>query len=274
MAAFFIDRPVFAWVIAIIIMLAGALAIVQLPIAQYPDVAPPAVDIVAEYPGASAQAVEDAVVQVIEQSITGVDRVQYMSSTSDASGRGLVTITFEAGTDPDIAQVQVQNKLQAAMALLPQAVQQRGVTVSKSTAGFLMVLGFVSYDGSLNKYDIADYVGTNIREALSRINGVGSLRLLGSQYAMRIWLNPQKLLAYNLSTLDVVAAIRQQNAQVAAGELGGTPGIPGQEIAYSIIVQTQFETAEQFRNILLRVNADGSHVLLRDVARVELGGEN
>lgn len=274
MAAFFIDRPVFAWVISIIIMLAGVLAIFQLPVSQYPDVAPPSVEINADYPGASAKTVEDSVVQVIEQNITGVDRVEYMASTSDASGRGTVTITFEAGTDPDIAQVQVQNKLQAAMPLLPIPVQQQGITVSKASAGFLMVLGFVSDDGSLNKYDIADYVGANIREPLSRVNGVGNIRLFGSQYAMRIWLNPKRLVSYGLTTIDVVQAIRAQNAQIAAGELGGTPGIQGQEAAYSIVVQTQFETPQQFREILLRVNADGSRVRLADVARVELGGEN
>ncbi|MDX1695958.1 MAG: efflux RND transporter permease subunit, partial [Ketobacteraceae bacterium] len=170
MAAFFIDRPVFAWVISIIIMLAGALAIFELPVSQYPDVAPPSVEISADYPGASAQTVEDSVVQVIEQNITGVDRVQYISSTSDASGRGEITITFEAGTDPDIAQVQVQNKLQAAMPLLPQSVQQQGITVNKASAGFMMVLGFVSRDGRMNKYDIADYVGSNVQEPLSRVN--------------------------------------------------------------------------------------------------------
>lgn len=274
MAAFFIDRPVFAWVISILIMLAGILSISELPIAQYPDVAPPSVEINAEYPGASAKTVEDSVVQVIEQNITGVDRVQYISSTSDASGRGQVTITFEAGTDPDIAQVQVQNKLQAAMPLLPQAVQQQGIQVSKASAGFLMVLGFVSNDGSLNKYDIADYVGANVREPLSRVNGVGNIRLFGSQYAMRVWLDPNKLSSYGLTTIDVVEAIRAQNAQIAAGELGGTPGVKGQEVAYSIVVQTQLETPEQFRNILLRVSRNGSSVRLGDVARVELGGEN
>lgn len=274
MAGFFIDRPVFAWVISILIMLAGVLSISQLPIAQYPDVAPPSVEINAEYPGASAKTVEDSVVQVIEQNLTGVDHVQYIASTSESSGRGQVTITFEAGTDPDIAQVQVQNKLQAAMPLLPQSVQQQGVQVNKASAGFLLVLGFVSNDGSLNKYDIADYVGANVQEPLSRVNGVGNIRLFGSQYAMRVWLNPHKLMSYGLTTVDVVEAIRAQNAQIAAGELGGTPGVEGQEVAYSIVVQTQLETPEQFRNILLRVNPNGASVRLGDVARVELGGEN
>ncbi len=274
MAAFFIDRPVFAWVISIIIMLAGVLAIFELPVSQYPDVAPPSVEINADYPGASAQTVEDSVVQVIEQNITGVDRVQYMSSTSDASGRGEITITFEAGTDPDIAQVQVQNKLQAAMPLLPQSVQQQGLRVNKASAGFMMVLGFVSSDGRMNKYDIADYVGSNIQEPLSRVSGVGRIQLFGSQYAMRIWLDPIKLAGFGLTTIDVVKAIRDQNAQIAAGELGGTPGTDNQQVAYSIVVQTQLETPEAFRSILLRVDNDGSRVTLGDVARVELGGEN
>lgn len=274
MAKFFIDRPVFAWVISIIIMLAGALSIFKLPIAQYPDVAPPAVSISANYPGASAQTVQDTVIQIIEQGLTGIDNVQYMSSTSESSGRGEVTLTFLAGTDPDIAQVQVQNKLQTAMPLLPQEVQQQGIRVTKSSAGFLMVLGFVSQDGSMDKYDIADYVAANVQDQLSRINGVGQITLFGSQYAMRIWLDANKLATYNLTTIDVATSIRAQNAQIAAGELGGTPALPGQEVNASIVVQTRLSTPEQFRNILLRVNQDGSQVRLGDVARVELGGEN
>ena len=274
MAKFFIDRPVFAWVISIIIMLAGALSIFKLPIAQYPDVAPPAVSISANYPGASAQTVQDTVIQIIEQGLNGIDNVQYMSSTSESSGRGEVTITFLAGTDPDIAQVQVQNKLQTAMPLLPQEVQQQGIRVTKSSSGFLMVLGFVSSDGSMDKYDIADYVAANVQDQLSRLNGVGQITLFGSQYAMRIWLDANKLATYKLTTVDVATAIRAQNAQIAAGELGGTPALPGQEINASIVVQTRLSTPEQFANILLRVNQDGSQVRLGDVARVELGGEN
>jgi len=274
MARFFIDRPVFAWVISIIIMLAGALSIFKLPIAQYPEVAPPAVSISANYPGASAQTVQDTVIQIIEQGLTGIDNVEYMSSTSESSGRGEVTLTFLAGTDPDIAQVQVQNKLQTAMPLLPQEVQQQGIRVTKSSAGFLMVLGFVSEDGSMDKYDIADYVAANVQDQLSRINGVGQITLFGSQYAMRIWLDANKLATYNLTTVDVATSIRAQNAQIAAGELGGTPALPGQEINASIVVQTRLSTPEEFRNILLRVNQDGSQVRLGDVARVELGGEN
>lgn len=274
MARFFIDRPVFAWVIAIIIMLAGVLAIIQLPVSQYPDVAPPSVEIRTTYPGASAKTVEDSVIQVLEQNLTGIDNVLYMSATSDSTGVGQLTITFEAGTDPDIAQVQVQNKLQGAMPLLPQEVQEQGIRVTKSSTGFLMVLGFVSSDGSLDKYDIADFVGANIQDPLSRVDGVGRIQIFGSQYAMRIWLNPERLSHYKLTTTDVVSAIRAQNVQVAAGELGGAPAVEGQQFNANIVVQTRLETPEEFSNIILRANEDGTRILLGDVARVELGGEN
>jgi multidrug efflux pump len=274
MAKFFIDRPVFAWVISIVIMLAGLLSIAKLPIEQYPQVAPPSVSISASYPGASAQTVQDTVIQIIEQGLTGIDNVEYMSSTSESSGNGSVTLTFKAGTDPDIAQVQVQNKLQTSMPLLPQEVQQQGIRVTKSSAGFLMVAAFVSSDGRMDKYDIADYVAANVQEQLSRVNGVGQIQLFGSQYAMRIWLDASKLANYKFTTSEIVSAIRAQNAQIAAGELGGTPALPGQQINASIVVQTRLNTPEQFKNILLRVNGDGSQIRLGDVARVELGGEN
>jgi len=274
MARFFIDRPVFAWVISIIIMLAGALSVFTLPIAQYPDIAPPSVSISANYPGASAQTVQDTVIQIIEQGLTGIDNVDYMSSTSESTGAGSVTLTFLAGTDPDIAQVQVQNKLQTAMPLLPQEVQQQGIRVTKSSAGFLMVLGFVSADGRMDKYDIADYVAANVQDPLSRVNGVGQIQLFGSQYAMRVWLDANKLATYKLTTIDVVSAIRAQNAQIAAGELGGAPAVPGQQINANIVVQTRMSTPEEFKNILLRVNPDASQIRLGDVARVELGGQN
>jgi len=274
MASFFIDRPVFAWVISIIIMLAGLLSIAKLPVAQYPEVAPPSVSVSATYPGAAAKTVEDSVVQVIEQNMTGIDNVQYISSTSDSSGSGQVTITFDAGTDPDIAQVQVQNKLQAAMPLLPQEVQQQGLRVNKSTAGFLMVLGFVSSDGSMDRYGIADYIAANVQEPLSRVDGVGQIQLFGSQYAMRIWLDAERMASFGLTTTDVVTAIRSQNVQIAAGELGGTPAVPGQDINASIVVQTRLETPEEFRKILLRVDSGGAQIRLGDVARVELGGQN
>ena len=274
MAKFFIDRPVFAWVIAILIMLAGALSIFRLPIAQYPEVAPPSVSISANYPGASAQTVQDTVIQIIEQGLTGIDNVQYMGSTSESSGSGGVTLTFLAGTNPDIAQVQVQNKLQTVMPLLPQEVQQQGIRVTKSSAGFLLVIGFVSGDGRMDKYDIADYVAANVQDQLSRVNGVGQIQLFGSQYAMRVWLDANKLATFSLTPTDITAAIKAQNAQIAGGELGGTPALPGQQVNASIVVQTRLSTPDEFKNILLRVNADGSQIRLGDVARVELGGEN
>jgi multidrug efflux pump len=273
-AQFFIGRPIFAWVIAIIVMLAGILSVANLPVSQYPEVAPPSVSISANYPGASAKTVQDTVVQIIEQNLTGIDNVAYMSSTSDSSGSGSITLTFLTGTDPDTAQVQVQNKLQMAMPLLPQEVQQQGVRVSKSSAGFLMVVGFVSSDGSMDRYDISDYVAANVQDQLSRVNGVGQIQLFGSQYAMRVWLDADKMATYGLTSMDIASAIRAQNAQIAGGELGGTPAVPGQQISASLIVQTRLETPQEFRNILLRVNQDGSQVRLGDVASVELGGAN
>ena len=274
MAKFFIDRPIFAWVIAIIAMLAGALAIIQLPIAQYPTIAPPAVEISATYPGADASTLQDSVTQVIEQNMNGIDNLMYMSSTSDSSGSVTITLTFEAGTNPDIAQVQVQNKLQLAMPLLPQEVQQQGVSVQKSSSSFLMVAGFISEDGSMTQQDIADYVAANIKDPLSRTSGVGDVQLFGAQYAMRIWLDPNKLTNYQLTSVDVVSAITVQNNQIAAGQLGGTPPVPGQQLNASIIAQTRLKSADEFSQILLKVNADGSQVRLKDVARVELGAEN
>ncbi|MBU3825479.1 MAG: efflux RND transporter permease subunit [Candidatus Oceanisphaera merdipullorum] len=274
MARFFIDRPIFAWVIAIFIMLAGALSILLLPVSQYPTIAPPSVTINATYPGASAKVVEDSVTQIIEQNMKGLDGLLYMSATSQANGQASLTLTFENSVDPDIAQVQVQNKLQLAMPLLPQAVQSQGVDVSKSSSGFLMVLGFVSEDGSMDKDDIADYINASLVDPLSRVPGVGTLQVFGSEYAMRIWLDPSKLETYSLSTDDVTAAIRAQNAQVAVGQLGGTPAVPGQQLNATITAQDRLQTPEQFRNIVLRSNSDGSSLLLGDVARIELGAEN
>ncbi|MGF6190065.1 multidrug efflux RND transporter permease subunit AcrB [Serratia sp. 2723] len=274
MAKFFIDRPIFAWVIAIIIMLAGILSIMKLPIAQYPTIAPPAVTISANYPGADAKTVQDTVTQVIEQNMNGIDNLLYMSSNSDSSGNVQITLTFNSGTDPDIAQVQVQNKLQLAMPLLPQEVQQQGVSVEKSSSSFLMVAGFISEDGSMTQEDIADYVGSNIKDPISRTSGVGDVQLFGSQYAMRIWLDPNKLNNYQLTPGDVIAAIKVQNNQVAAGQLGGTPPVKGQQLNASIIAQTRLTSPEEFSKIQLKVNPDGSQVRLRDVARVELGGES
>ncbi|MCQ4110984.1 efflux RND transporter permease subunit [Aeromonas sp. JL9] len=274
MARFFIDRPIFAWVIALVIMLAGSLAIIKLPVAQYPSIAPPAVGISASYPGASAKTVEDSVTQIIEQNMTGLDHLLYMSSQSDSAGRVSVTLTFQPGTDPDIAQVQVQNKLQQAMSLLPQEVQQQGIRVQKTSSSFLMVAAFISSDGSMNNDDLADYVVSNIKEPLSRLDGVGDITLFGSQYSMRIWLDPNKLNRVQMTPGDVQAAIKAQNAQVAFGKLGGTPSVEDQQFTATIMGQTRLSTVEQFNDILLRVNQDGSKVRLKDVARVELAGES
>ena len=274
MARFFIDRPIFAWVIAILIMVAGALSITRLPISRYPTIAPPSVTINATYPGASAKAVEDSVTQVIEQAMTGLDGLLYLSATSEANGTATVTLTFDSGVDPDTAQVQVQNKLAVAMASLPAIVQQQGIRVSKANPGFLMVMGFVSEDGSMDQRDIADWVKATIADPISRIDGVGSVQVFGARYAMRIWLDPGKLETYRLSTAEVIAAIRAQNAQVAVGQLGGTPAVPGQMLNATVVGQERLETPEQFRAIVVRSRADGSLLRLGDVARVELGAED
>lgn len=273
MARFFIDRPVFAWVIAILIMLAGLISIFTLPIAQYPTIAPPEVVISARYPGASAQTIEDTVTQVIEQEMKGIDNLLYMSATSDSSGDIKMTFTFDPKADPDIAQVQVQNKLQLATPMLPDEVQRQGIEVKKSTASFLLVLAFVCEDGSMSSGDLADYVSSNVQDPLSRLNGVGEVLTFGSQHSLRIWLDPHLLNKYKLMPTDVIAAVETQNAQVSAGQLGALPAVPGQQLNVSITVQTLLRTPEEFKNILLRVNPDGSKVLLSDVARVEIGEE-
>ena len=274
MSHFFIERPIFAWVIAIIIMLAGVLSILRLPIAQYPDIAPPAVVISATYPGASAQTVQDTVTQVIEQKMTGLDHLIYMSSSSDSTGNMELTLTFSAEANPDIAQVQVQNKLQLAMPLLPTEVQRQGISVEKSNATIMKVYGFVSEDESKGEADIGDYVGANLLDGVSRLPGVGEAMLYGSMYGMRVWLDPHKLRSYSLMPSDVMAAIQSQNAQVSAGQLGAVPAVPGQKINLSIALQERLQTPEQFGAIILRTKADGSLIRVRDVARVELGSES
>ncbi|EGN3645446.1 efflux RND transporter permease subunit [Salmonella enterica] len=274
MANFFIRRPIFAWVLAIILMMAGALAIMQLPVAQYPTIAPPAVSISATYPGTDAQTVQDTVTQVIEQNMNGIDNLMYMSSTSDSAGSVTITLTFQSGTDPDIAQVQVQNKLQLATPLLPQEVQQQGISVEKSSSSFLMVAGFVSDNPNTTQDDISDYVASNIKDSISRLNGVGDVQLFGAQYAMRIWLDANLLNKYQLTPVDVINQLKVQNDQIAAGQLGGTPALPGQQLNASIIAQTRLKDPEEFGKVTLRVNTDGSVVHLKDVARIELGGEN
>ncbi|EDW5258197.1 efflux RND transporter permease subunit [Salmonella enterica] len=274
MANFFIRRPIFAWVLAIILMMAGALAIMQLPVAQYPTIAPPAVSISATYPGADAQTVQDTVTQVIEQNMNGIDNLMYMSSTSDSADSVTITLTFQSGTDPDIAQVQVQNKLQLATPLLPQEVQQQGISVEKSSSSFLMVAGFVSDNPNTTQDDISDYVASNIKDSISRLNGVGDVQLFGAQYAMRIWLDANLLNKYQLTPVDVINQLKVQNDQIAAGQLGGTPALPGQQLNASIIAQTRLKDPQEFGKVTLRVNTDGSVVHLKDVARIELGGEN
>jgi len=274
MARFFIDRPVFAWVIAILIMLAGVLSILTLPVQQYPDIAPPTVVINATYPGASAKAVEESVTQIIEQKMTGIDGLLYMSSTSNSYGQASVTLTFDAGVNPDIAQVQTQNKLQLALPLLPLAVQQQGVQVVKSARNFLMIVGFVSSNERFGNADLADYLVANVQDPLTRVTGVGEVQVFGSQYAMRIWLDPDKLNKYRLTPADVRAALQAQNTQVSAGQLGGTPNVPGQGFTASITAQSRLQTVEQFEAILLRSTQDGGEVRLRDVARAEIGQEN
>ena len=274
MSKFFIDRPIFAWVIALVIMLVGALSILKLPINQYPSIAPPAISIAVTYPGASAQTVQDTVVQVIEQQLNGIDHLRYVSSESNSDGSMSITATFEQGTDPDTAQVQVQNKLNLATPLLPQEVQQQGIRVTKAVKNFLMVIGVVSEDGSMNKDDLSNYIVSNMQDPISRTEGVGDFQVFGAQYAMRIWLDPLKLNKYNLTPVDVKSAISAQNVQVSSGQLGGLPAVKGQELNATIIGKTRLQTADEFKKILLKVNTDGSQVRLSDVADVALGGEN
>ncbi|MEQ1310126.1 multidrug efflux RND transporter permease subunit AdeJ [Acinetobacter sp. XH1639] len=274
MAQFFIHRPIFAWVIALVIMLAGILTLTKMPVAQYPTIAPPTVTISATYPGASAQTVENTVTQIIEQQMNGLDGLRYISSNSAGNGQASINLNFEQGIDPDIAQVQVQNKLQSATALLPEDVQRQGVRVTKSGASFMQVVAFYSPDGSLSASDIKDYVNSNISEPLSRVAGVGEVTVFGGSYAMRIWLDPAKLTSFNLTPSDVAAAIRSQNAQVAVGQLGGAPAVQGQVLNATVNAQSMLQTPEQFKNIFLKNAANGAQVRLSDVARVELGSDN
>jgi len=273
-ARFFIDRPIFAWVLAIIVMVFGGLSITRLPVSQYPAIAPPAISVTATYPGASARTLEETVTQVIEQRMTGLDGLRYISSSSDSSGQASVELTFEPGTNPDIAQVQVQNKLSLAMPQLPQEVQRQGVRVAKSNRNFLMIAAFYSEDGSMTRNDISDYASSTLLEPLSRVPGVGDIQVFGTQYAMRIWLDPDRLVAFGLTPLDVSAAVQAQNAQVSAGQFGGAPSVAGQQLNATITAQTRLQTPDQFEAILLRVNSSGSQVRLGDVARVELTGES
>ncbi len=274
LSKFFLDRPVFAWVIAIIMMVAGALAIFGLPISQYPPIAPPSIAITAFYPGASAETVENSITQIIEQKMTGFDKMLYMSASSDSSGSSRVELTFAPGTDPDLAWAQVQNKLQLAMASLPTVVQRSGVKVSKSTRNYLLMVGLTSEDGSLDGDDLRDYAQSTLEKVLSRVPGVGEVEVFGSQYAMRIWLNPDKLTEYQMTMGDVIIALDAYNVEVSAGQFGAAPAMPGQRLNSAIIVQSLLKTPEEFGSIPLRTTPDGSIVRVRDVGRTELGTES
>lgn len=274
LSKFFLNRPVFAWVIAIIMMVLGGLAIYSLPISQYPPIAPPSIAISAVYPGASAETVEDSVTQIIEQKMTGFEDMLYISGTSDSSGSSRIELTFRPGTDPDLAWAKVQNKLQLAMASLPEVVQRSGVMVSKSTRNYLIIVGLVSEDGSMDGNDLQDYAQSNLEKVLARVPGVGEVQNFGSQYAMRVWLNPDRLTDYNLTVEDVIMSLKTYNVEVSAGQLGGAPAVAGQRLNVSIIVQNLLQTPEEFAAIPVRIDPDGSTVRIRDIGRVELGAES
>jgi len=274
MAQFFINRPIFAWVISIVIMLAGGLSIYTLPLEQYPDIAPPRVTIGAQYTGASAETVENSVTQIIEQQLKGIDNMLYMSSTSDASGRARTTLTFAPGTDIDVAQVQVQNKLQSAMNRLPEAVKSRGVFVNKGGQDYLVTYSFYSTDPSMTQVDIGDYLNSNLVDVLGRLDGVGDISVFGTNYAMRIWMDPALMQKYALMPSDLINALNAQNAQVSAGQLGALPAVTNQQLNATITARTKLQTVEQFENIVLKAATDGSVVTMKDVARVELGPDN
>ncbi len=272
MSAFFIERPVFAWVIAIIIMLAGALSIFRLPVEQYPNIAPPSVSIRASYAGASSETIENSVTQIIEQSLTGIDNLRYFRSSS-ADNTASITLTFEPGTDPDIAQVQTQNKIQASIARLPQTVQTQGVFVTKSNDSFLLIAGFYSPDESVNQQELSDLLTSEVQDAIARVNGVGDVTVFGEPHAIRVWLDPEKLLSYKMTVMDVRTAIETQNVDVSAGQLGGLPAVENQQINATITVQSKLKNVDEFNNLILRVNSNGSQIRLRDVARIELGSQ-
>src|SRR4051812_42619948 len=274
MAQFFINRPVFAWVVSILIMVLGGLAITQLPVAQYPSVAPPSISVTANYAGASAETMQDTVTSIIEQQLNGIDNLLYMSSSSDASGLATVTLYFLPGTNPDTAQVQVQNKVQLATPSLPQTVQQQGIVVAKATRNFMMFFTLSTADDSLDEVALGNYIASSVLDPIRRVSGVGEANMFGSQYAMRVWINPDKLNSFNLTAADVTVAIQNQNAQVPVGQIGDKPSVKGQELNVIMQARTTLRTVPEFENILLRTNPDGSRVYLKDVARVALGAEN
>lgn len=271
---FFIARPIFTWVIALFIMGFGIFSIFQLPVEQYPNIAPPKVSINATYPGASAETLENTVTQVIEQNLTGIDNLRYIQSESSSSGQASITLTFEPGTDADIAQVQTQNKVSQSLSALPSIVQELGVPVQKAGGSYSLIVGFYSTDGSMGRNEISDFLSSNLEEPLSRVDGVGQIRTFGPEHAMRIWLNPQSMNNFNITTTDVIAAIEEQNVQLATGEIGGAPAVEGQQINATITAQSLMTRPQEFENILLTVTEDGSHVTIGDIARVEIGAEN
>ncbi|MEW6187814.1 MAG: efflux RND transporter permease subunit [Thermodesulfobacteriota bacterium] len=273
LSKFFLDRPVFAWVIAVIIMAVGVIAIYALPISQYPEMAPPSISISASYPGSSAETVENSVTQIIEQRMTGLDNLIYMSSSSDSAGSSRLELTFAPGTDVDIAWSKVQNKVQSALPSLPDVVQNRGVTVAKSTRNYLMIVSLISEDGRLEWVDLADYATSTLQSVLARVPGVGEVEVFGAGYTMRVWLNPEKLTDYRLTVTDVIAALRAYNVEVSAGQLGGAPAVKGQRLNAPIVIQNMLSTPEEFAAIPLRINPDGSVLRIKDVARTELGSE-
>lgn len=274
MSRIFIERPIFAWVLAIIVMLCGVGALTSLPIEQYPDIAPAQVNVRASYPGASAETVENSVTQVLEQQLTGIDGLLYFSSNSNSRGGASISVTFSKGTDPDIAQVQVQNRIQQALPRLPQDVQRQGVQVTKSNPDTLLMVGVFDTTNTRSHQDVADYLVSNIQDTLSRVDGVGDVNVFGSQHAMRIWLDPHKLAAFSLVPADVITAINNQNTEVAAGEIGGQPSSSEQLLNATVTSQARLQTADQFRNILLKTQSDGSVVRVKDIARVEVGAQS
>lgn len=274
MARFFIDRPVFAWVVSLLIILLGVLAIRTLPVSQYPQIAPPAVSITASYAGASAETLQDTVTAVIEQQMNGIDNLLYMTASSDASGQATVTLFFQPGTNPDTAQVQVQNKLQLAVPNLPQAVQQQGLVVAKATRNFMMFFTLSTEDGSMDEVALGNYIATSVLDPIRRVTGVGEANMFGTEYAIRVWLNPERLNSFSLTPGDVTEAIRAQNTQVPVGQLGARPAVEGQQLNVIVQGRSTLRTPEEFEQILLRVNPDGSRVLLKDVARVALEGQD
>ena len=274
MSRIFIDRPIFAWVLAIVVMLAGIAAIRGLPIEQYPDIAPPQVNIRASYPGASAETIENSVTQIIEQQLTGIDGLLYFTATSSSRGQVNISVVFEKGTDPDTAQVQTQNQVQQAISRLPAQVQQQGVRVTKSNPDFLLIVALYDETNQRTNMDVSDYLASNVQDPLSRVPGVGDVNVFGAPHAMRIWLNPQRLAAFALMPGDVVSAIQAQNTEVAAGEVGGLPSPQGQMLNATVTAQSKLQTPDQFKAIVLKTDPTGASVRLGDVTRVELGAEN